>query len=127
MDRLTQLASYGGVGVAAAIAHYGALIALVELGAMHPVPATLIGFVAGGVVSYGLNRRFTFVTERSHAAAGWRFAVIAAVGFLMTLGLMSLFVVALGLPYLPMQIVTTLIVMAATFTGHRLWSFDERR
>jgi putative flippase GtrA len=124
--RLAQLVAYGGSGAGAAVAHYGVLIALVELFAVHPVPATLTGFVAGGVVSYALNRRFTFAATRSHAQAGWRFAVIAALGFLVTFGLMHLFVTRLALPYLPMQVLTTLIVMAVTFTGHKLWSFRDR-
>jgi putative flippase GtrA len=69
--RLAQLVAYGGSGAGAAVAHYGVLIALVELFAVHPVPATLTGFVAGGVVSYALNRRFTFAaTARMRRPAG---------------------------------------------------------
>jgi putative flippase GtrA len=127
MIRLSQLASYGWIGGVTAIAHYGVLIALVELAGAPPVPATLAGFVAGAGVSYGLNRRFTFATERSHGAAGWRFLVIAGLGFLATWGLMSLFVNRLGLPYLPMQLVTTALVMVVSFTGHKFWSFGEKR
>ncbi len=126
MARLTQLASYGGAGLAAAVAHYGVLVGLVELFAWRAVPATLLGFVAGGVVSYALNRRFTFDATRSHAAAGWRFVLIAAAGFVATYALMSLFVERWGLPYLPAQVVTTLAVMALTFSGHKLWSFRDR-
>jgi putative flippase GtrA len=126
MTGLSQLARYGGAGLGAALAHYGVLIGLVDFAGWRAVPATLLGFMAGGVVSYGLNRRFTFAATRSHADAGWRFAVIAAAGFTATWGLMSLFVERWGMPYLPAQIVTTLIVMALTFTGHKLWSFRER-
>jgi putative flippase GtrA len=125
MAQPRQLFSYGSTGLAAAVAHYGTLFALVELAGWRPVPATLVGFVAGGLVSYWLNRRFTFEATRSHAQAGWRFAVIAAAGFLATWALMSLFVERLALPYLPAQLVTTLIVMALTFTGHKLWSFRD--
>jgi putative flippase GtrA len=126
MIRVSQLLSYGWIGVVTAIAHYATLIGLVELGAMAPVPATLAGFVVGAGVSYSLNRRFTFATDRSHTAAGWRFLVIAGLGFVATWGLMSLFVNRLGLPYLPMQVVTTVLVMAISFTGHKFWSFGER-
>ena len=126
MIRASQLASYGWIGLVTAIAHYATLIGLVELGAIAPVPATLAGFVVGAGVSYTLNRRFTFATDRSHAEAGWRFVVIAAMGFAATWGLMALFVNRLELPYLPMQIVTTLLVMAISFTGHKFWSFGEK-
>jgi putative flippase GtrA len=123
---LPQLITYAVTGLAAAVAHYGVLIGLVEQGGWRPVPATLVGFVAGGLVSYVLNRRFTFSATRSHADAGWRFAIIAAAGFGATWGLMSLMVDRLGWPYLPAQVLTTLIVMALTFTGHKLWSFRDR-
>ncbi|MGL5362191.1 MAG: GtrA family protein [Bosea sp. (in: a-proteobacteria)] len=120
-----QLVAFAFVGVAAAVVHFGLLVGLVELFAVNPVRATLAGYVAGGVVSYALNRWLTFDATRTHAEAGWRFGVIAFGGFLLTGLLMSLFVNRLGLPYLPMQVVTTLIVMAFSFLGHKYWSFAE--
>lgn len=122
-----QLVSYGWIGLVTAIAHYATLVGLVELVAVKPVPATLAGFVVGAGVSYTLNRRFTFATDRSHAEAGWRFVVIAGLGFAATWALMALFVNRLELPYLPMQLVTTILVMAISFTGHKFWSFGEKR
>ncbi|MCA3631091.1 MAG: GtrA family protein, partial [Methylobacterium sp.] len=53
---LRQVVAFLGVGVIAAITHYGTLIALVETGAMAVIPATLVGYVVGGLVSYALNR-----------------------------------------------------------------------
>lgn len=127
MLRTSQLVSYGWIGIVTAIAHYGVLVGLVELGGANPVPATLAGYLVGAAVSYTLNRHFTFVTERSHVAAGWRFLAIAGVGFAATGALMTLFVDWLGWPYLPMQIVTTMLVMVISFTGHKFWSFAEKR
>jgi putative flippase GtrA len=127
MVRTSQLVSFGWIGIVTAVAHYGVLVGLVELGGVRPVPATLAGYLVGAVVSYTLNRRYTFATERSHVAAGWRFLAIAGLGFVATWGLMTLFVDRLGWPYLPMQIVTTLLVMVVSFTGHKFWSFAEKR
>lgn len=127
MFRLKQLTSYGWIGIVTAIAHYGVLIGLVELIGVRPVPATLAGFVVGAGVSYSLNRHFTFATERTHAEAGWRFLAIAGVGFVATWALMTLLVNRLGWPYLPMQLLTTLLVMVVSFTGHKFWSFAEKR
>ena len=127
MMRARQLVSYGWIGLVTAVAHYATLVGLVELVAIAPVRATLAGFVVGAGVSYALNRRHTFTTDRSHAEAGWRFLVIAGLGFAATWALMTLFVNRLELPYLPMQLVTTALVMAISFTGHKFWSFGERR
>jgi putative flippase GtrA len=118
-----QFVSYVSVGFAALVFHYGTLIALVETGTLGPDLAALAGFVVGGVVSYVLNRRYTFDSDRSHAAAGPRFAVTAAVGFVMTYLLMHGMTERLGIHYLLAQLVTTGIVLIWTFLGNRFWTF----
>ena len=120
---IRQFTAFFGVGLAAAVAHYGLLIALVEGGGVHPVPATLAGYVAGGLVSYALNRRHTYTSSRPHREATWRFALVALVGFLLTWLFMYAFTVWLGAPYLPAQLVTTGIVMMWSFLAHKAWTF----
>ena len=120
-----QFIIFAAVGVAAMIAHYGALIGLVEGMGWRPVPATLVGYICGGIVSYLLNRRHTYQSDRPHEEAGWRFALVAAVGF----GLTWLFMFALhdklGLQYLLAQLITTAIVMAWSFLAHKWFTFGE--
>jgi putative flippase GtrA len=126
-----QFTSFFGVGLVAAVVHYGVLIGLVELGGARPVPATLAGYVAGGLVSYGLNRRYTYRSERAHREASWRFAVVALVGFLLTWALMSFFAwlagprFALWYVYLGAQLVTTGIVLFWSFIAHKVWTFSR--
>jgi putative flippase GtrA len=121
-----QFATFSGVGLVAAVAHFGVLIALVEGTGMDAVRAALAGFVAGGMVSYVLNRRLTYRSDRPHREATWRFAVVATVGFLLTWALMAAFTRGLGAPYLPAQLVTTGIVLFWTFIANKLWTFSER-
>jgi putative flippase GtrA len=120
-----QFAAFTGVGVVAAVVHYGLLVGLVELGGIAPVPATLAGYVAGGIVSYGLNRRHTFDSERSHAQAGWRFAFVAGIGFLLTGLLMHVLHDRVGAPYLPAQVATTGVVLFWSFLANRFWTFSR--
>jgi putative flippase GtrA len=120
-----QFGAFFGVGVVAAVVHYGMLIALVEAGGLRPVPATLAGYVAGGLVSYLLNRHLTYASDRPHAEAGWRFAVVAFVGFLLTWGFMHVFTGWWGIPYLVAQLVTTGIVLFWSFVAHKLWTFGR--
>jgi putative flippase GtrA len=122
---LPQILAFAGVGVVAAVVHYGLLVGLVELGGLRAVPATLVGYIGGGVVSYGLNRTHTYRSDRPHEEAGWRFAVVAAVGFCITFGLMHVFVERMALPYLPAQIATTLVVLVWSFVAHKYWSFGK--
>lgn len=122
---IRQFSAFFGVGLIAAVVHYSTLVAGVELFGSAPVPATLAGYVLGGIVSYGLNRRHTYRSTRPHEEAGWRFAVVAGVGFLLTYGLMSVFVDRWALPYLPAQIITTGIVLVWSFFAHKFWSFGK--
>lgn len=121
-----QFGTYVGVGLAATAAHFSTLLVLVERAGLGPVTASAAGFLVGGVVSYVLNRQFTFAATRSHAAAVPRFALVAAVAFALNAALMDLFVHDLDLQYLLAQALTTLINTAWTFTGHRLWAFAHR-
>ena len=87
------------------------------------MPSTLVGFCAGGLLSYSLNRRHTFGSERPHEEAAWRFSLVAGVAFGLTWLLMRLLVERWHAPYLPAQIVTTGLVMVWTFAANRLWTF----
>jgi putative flippase GtrA len=118
-----QFAHYVSVGLVATAVHYALLIGLVESGGTAPLPATLAGYVAGGLVSYALNRRLTFAGSRPHREATWRFAAVAASGFAWTSLLMALLVGRLGAPYLPAQAATTLAVLFWGFLANRLWTF----
>ncbi|AWB25062.1 GtrA family protein [Methylobacterium currus] len=121
-----QFLSYVGVSLAALAVHYALLAALVETGRADPVPAALAGYLAGAVVSYGLNRRLTYASARPHAEATWRFGVVAAIGFGLTWLIMAGLTRGFGLPYLPAQLLATGVVVFWNFLGHRLWTFAGR-
>ncbi len=124
---IRQVVSFVGVGVIATALHYIVLVTLVRIFAVPPVPATLCGFTLGGILSYGLNRRHTFESDRPHEVAAWRFALVAGVAFLLTYLLMRQMVETWRLPYFPSQVATTCLVMIWTFAGHRLWTFGGER
>lgn len=120
-----QFLRYGSVGVAAAVVHYGVLFGLVQSGLTGDVLGTLAGFIAGGIVSYMLNRRFTFVSDKAHGAAMPRFVAIAFGGFVLTGVLMWILSDTFGVHYMIAQPVITVIVMFWTFAGNRFWTFAE--
>jgi putative flippase GtrA len=121
-----QFSRFAGVGFAAALFHYTALIGLVEGARWAPVKATLVGYLLGGLVSYWLNRRHVFVSDRPHRQAIWRFASVALAGFGLTYLFMHLFVELWRLPYLPAQFATTGLVVLWSFIANRLWTFAGR-
>ncbi len=83
----------------------------------------LAGYVLGGIVSYALNRRYAFRSDRPHREATWRFALVAGVGFVLTGAAHGAVQRPLGLPYLPAQVLTTGVVLLWSFGANRFWTF----
>jgi putative flippase GtrA len=117
-----EFVRFATVGVAATGAHYMVLIALKELAGVDPVSATVIGFAVGAVVSYVLNRRFTFATRPAFASGLAKFAAIAVVGAFINAGIFAL-LLAQGLYYLVAQVIATLVVLVWNYAGARLIVF----
>ena len=118
-----QLVSFVRIGLLATALHYAVLVGTVQGLGASPVPSALLGYCCGGFLSYALNRRHTFRSERAHGEALWRFAVVAGVGFLLTFLLMALLVDRWRVPYLAAQVLTTGLVMFWTFAANRAWTF----
>ena len=127
MSLSRQFSAFAVVGLFAAVAHYGSLVTLVEGFGWQAVPATLVGYVAGGIVSYLLNRRHTFASDRPHEEATWRFAAVAGVGFGLTWVFMHLLHDRAGIQYLLAQLVTTGIVLVWSFAANKFWTFKSNQ
>jgi putative flippase GtrA len=126
MHFVRQFGAFFGVGVAAVIVHYGLLYLLVEAYFYDKNSAAAGGYLAGGVVSYVLNRIFTYQAGRSNLEAGWRFAVVAVVGAILTWLLMKFFNGWLGWHYMVAQVVITGLVLFWSFLAHKYWSFKDQ-
>lgn len=111
------------VGGVATATHYCVLVLAVELFDTRPVFASGVGFLAGAIVNYLLNRHFTFRSDALHSAALPRFFVIAGVGLALNQGLMHVLSTRLGWPYLLAQVVATGLVLLWNFAGNSLWTF----
>lgn len=121
-----QVSSFFGVGLVTFAADYGLFFVLLNLLGLDKIVAALGGYIFGGLVNYGLNRAHTFETQRTHAQAGWRFAVVMAAGFTLTWAFMALFADRLGFHPWAARLATTAIVFVFNFVAHRTWSFAPR-
>ena len=123
MALIRQFGVFVLVGVVAAVGHYGALIILASGLGADPVLASAIGFVLGGLISYALNYHVTFRADRHHAVAMPMFFTVAGIGFVLNGAAMALLTKAIGLHYLPAQVLTTGLLMIWHFAANRLWTF----
>lgn len=120
---MIQFALFALVGCAAAVGHYGTLVLLAELAGVGPVPASAAGFVVGAAISYALNYRYVFRSDREHLPTAARFLTVAAAGLGLNSLVMALLTNWAGLHYLAAQVAATLTVMLWSYGANRIWTF----
>ena len=123
MSFSVKLARYIVVGVIGTAIHFGVLIALVELWGVEAVTASTIGFIVTLVVSYLLNHRWTFRSDRGHLSAMPRYTVVSVCGLLLNSAIMYVTVHVLGLWYILGQCLVVVVVPLTNFLFNYHWSF----
>jgi putative flippase GtrA len=122
---MRQIAIFIAVGTAAALTHLSIVFAAVELFAVRPLTANVMGFCIAFFVSFSGHARWTFpVAPARQAAARTRFFAVALTGFVLN---QTAYAEALHLfgprYYLPALAAVLLGVAAATFILSKLWAF----
>lgn len=115
---------FGIVGVAATLVHMLVALVLLNLFAMAPLPANIIGFCAAFLVSFGGHSYWTF---RGHDAA-WKTAIarlliVAVISFLLNNGTLWLLVEKSPLSDSVSIIIAILVVPPLTYLMSKFWVF----
>ena len=118
-----QMFNFAGVGAAWTAAHYVLLIIMVEQAGVDAVWASTGSFLAGAVINYGLNYRFTFRSTKPHRETALKFFAIALTGMVLNGAIMHVAINFLSWHYLPSQIVATALVFFWNFFANRVWTF----
>jgi putative flippase GtrA len=117
-------ARYTLAGSAATAAHYALLVALVEGMRMDAAPAAALGALAGALVAYAANRRFTFSRSRAgHGRALPRFLLVAAMTIALSASTVRLGTAAWGLHYLLAQVLATGAGLVIGYGLNTHWTF----
>jgi putative flippase GtrA len=111
------------VGGASSVAYSGVDVLAVELASMEPVLAVAPAFVAGTLVSYLGNSRFTFKAKAGERKP-IRFLCVTIAGFLLSLGIAALAEKA-NAHYLLGTLLTLILVPIFNYAGHALWTFRK--
>ncbi|WP_027088301.1 GtrA family protein [Cohnella panacarvi] len=119
---------YAVVGALGTLLHFASLIFLVEAAELPAVLSSAIGFLLVVVVSYYLNRHWTFSKSAASPAPGSfaRYAVVSTSGLVLNTAIMYAIVDAIGWPYLLGQAAVTVIVPVSNYYFNRTWTFKER-
>jgi putative flippase GtrA len=120
---VVQFLKFGIVGVSNTLIAFAVYTVLLKVFGVWYVAASGIGFAAGAVNGFLLNRRWTFREHVGDALTPVRWAIVQTCGLGLNLGLVYLFVHDLGMDELVGQIPTTAIVTVLTFAVNRSWTF----
>jgi putative flippase GtrA len=118
-----RLIRYGLAGGLAAAAHLATLAALVELFGLRPVLASTVGFGAGLVVSYTLQRRWVFASRERHRTLLPRFLTVIAVALLLNTVVVHLGTEVLAVHYVLVQLVAFGLIPLNNYVLNSLWTF----
>jgi putative flippase GtrA len=118
-----QFLRYAGAGAAGTALHYAILVALVQLAGIGAVVALTVGAIGGALVNYRLNHQFTFASDKAHAHALPRFAVVAIAGIALNAVALAALLAFVTSHYLVAQVAATGIVLVAGFLANRAWTF----
>jgi len=120
-----SLFSFLLVGGAATALQYIIMFGLVAGAGVAAVIASAIGFCVSAVFNYVCNAAFTFRSGQPHGQAVPRFVMTAAAGLAINSLLLSL-LMAIGLPLVPAQVLTTVGVLLWNYCINAIWTFKKR-
>ncbi|AJS60348.1 GtrA family protein [Paenibacillus sp. IHBB 10380] len=118
---LIKYAIVGGLGTGI---HFAVLIMLVELWNMNPVVSSIIGFIVVLIISYFLNRIWTFENQQSgYAKQFMKYVIVSCAGMFINTLIMYVTVEWLSISYIVGQLISTVVVPIHNYIWNRRWTF----
>lgn len=118
-----QFIKFGIVGISNTLLTFAVYTLLLKVFGVWYLAASAIGFAAGTVNSFLLNRRWTFRGHVGDALTPVRWTVVQCSGLGLNEGLLYLFVHDARLDKLLAQAFATAVVTVTTFFANRAWTF----
>lgn len=117
-----EVLTYGAIGIANTIVGYGLLFGLVFLGVI-PELANAISYGSAFVLSYMLNKKFTFRSVYSHKRDFIRFACACGIAYCANLAVLIVcYRVLLWNEYISL-IFSSAVYVVCGFLIHKFWTF----
>jgi putative flippase GtrA len=120
---LLQFMKFGIVGVSNTLLTFVVYTLLLKVFGVWYLLASAIGFAAGAVNGFLLNRRWTFRGHVGDARTPLRWTVVQGCGLGLNEALLYLWVEGVGLDKLLGQAFATAVVTVITFLANRAWTF----
>jgi putative flippase GtrA len=123
MPVLMQFVKFGIVGISNTLITFALYTLLLKVFGVWYLAAAAIGFVAGAVNGFLLNRRWTFREHIGDSLTPVRWMIVQGCGLAANEGLLYLLVHDARLDKLLAQALVMGIVTVTTFAANRAWTF----
>ncbi len=121
-----QFIKFGIVGVLNTVVQFGVFFVLFRSLAFPMLVASGLGYIAGIVNSYFVNRVWTFeIEERKTTREFIRFALVSVIAMGMNLSALKILVAEFGLVPEIGQVLAIGFSMTINFAGNKWWTFRE--
>jgi putative flippase GtrA len=114
---------YAAVGLLNSIVGLAAIYAAASLLKFGDVASNAFGFAVGFVLSFVLNKQWTFRFQGSRARSITLFALVVAASYLLNLGVLLIVTLRLGVPAFLAQLLGMATYAIASFLGARYIAF----
>ncbi|WP_292938391.1 GtrA family protein [Noviherbaspirillum sp.] len=121
-----QFIRYIIVGVANSIVGYGVIFGCMYLLKMSPEASNVAGYAVGLVVSYVLNRSYTFNSTQGRRVEFMRFLVVFAVAYGLNFGALLVLIHRLGVHEGVSQVVAGVVYVVSAFLMNKYYVFKIR-
>lgn len=125
MSAARQLRRFVVVGVAATATHVAVALLCIELLGLGVQAGTFLAFSCALVLSYLLNRAWTYQAEGRHRRQLPRFVLVSFAGYGLNAAIMALVTEMLGRHYLMGVAVVVTVIPLLSFLSHRYWTFSD--
>ncbi|WP_407307992.1 GtrA family protein [Desulfosporosinus sp. SB140] len=116
---------YGLVGLMGTILHFGSLILFVEFAHFDPILGSAFGFLLVLVVSYILNRTWTFRSRSRGTRQFLTYLLVSLIGLGLNSAVMFISVHVLKWNYLYGQCLVVIVVPVSNYLLNRSWTFRD--
>lgn len=124
---LSQFIKFSLVGVSNTLVNYLVFLLLYSLLGLHYLPSAALGWIAGIINSYLLNRRFTFRARHSaNLGEGLRFGLVSAGAGVLNLIVLHMLVEWAGMMPELAQVLAIICSYIPNFLFTKLWIFRGR-
>ena len=122
---LALLSRFTAVGILATCTYLAVTNALLAIGSMSPGAASVAGYLAGMLISFFGQARFTFLVRRHTARQAIKYVAASLCGLIISYSAMHLAVFDLGLPPFIGTIVVAILVPLINLLLMKSWVFRE--